>query len=187
VIAAPLVAGVDHETVAEPLPAMALTPPGAPGAPAGALGVTEFDGALAGPAPIELFAVTVNVYWVPLLRPLTTVFVVTLAFTDANWPPGEAVAVYPVIGDPPSLVGAIHETEAWALPAVALTPVGAPGTPGGVAGVTAFEGALGVLVPAQFVAVTVKVYETPLVSPVTVALVAPEVVEAVWPPEDVTV
>ena len=37
---------------------------------------------------------------------------------------------------PPFEAGAVHDTEAEALPAVAVTPVGAPGT---VAGVTLLE------------------------------------------------
>jgi hypothetical protein len=45
-------------------------------------------------------------------------------------------------------------TVACPLPAVALTPVGAPGTP---AGVTAFDGADAGPVPTPFVAATVKV------------------------------
>ena len=36
------------------------------------------------------------------------------------WPPAEAVAVYPVMGLPPVLVGAVHEIVAWALPGVAV-------------------------------------------------------------------
>ncbi len=40
---------------------------GAPGAP---VGVTALDGADAGPVPASLVAVTVNVYAVPLTRPL---------------------------------------------------------------------------------------------------------------------
>ena len=55
---------------------------------------------------------------------------------------------------PPSDDGALHATAAWVLPAVALTPVGAPGT---VAGVTALEASEGRLGPAPFVAVTVNV------------------------------
>jgi len=51
-------------TVAEVSPALADTPvgvPGADGAGAGALGVTEADEALAAPGPTALVAVTVNV------------------------------------------------------------------------------------------------------------------------------
>ena len=43
-------------------------------------------------------------------------------------PPGEAVAVYEVIAAPPFEEGALQEIVAWALPAVALTDVGAPGS-----------------------------------------------------------
>ena len=42
-------------------------------------------------------------------------------------PPGAAVTVYPVMAEPPSLTGAVHDTTAWAFPAVAEAPVGAPG------------------------------------------------------------
>jgi hypothetical protein len=51
------------------------------------------------------------------------------------------------------------------LPGVAVPIVGAPGT---VAGVTEFDAADAVLVPAEFVAVTVKVYAVPLLRPETV-------------------
>jgi hypothetical protein len=61
---------------------------------------------------------------------------------------------------------------------VAVPIVGAPGV---VAGVTALEEPEAADVPAAFVAVTVNVYEVPLVRPVTTILVAPAVV-AVAPP-----
>ena len=50
--------------------------------------------------------------------------------------------------------GALHDTDACALPAVAITSVGAPGV---VTGVTALEALDAELVPTPFVAVTVKV------------------------------
>jgi hypothetical protein len=64
----------------------------------------------------------------------------------------------------PLAAGAVNVTAAWAFPAVAVPIVGAPGTP---AGVTLFDGADAGPVPTAFVAVTVKVYAVPLVSPVT--------------------
>ena len=71
-------------TVACALPAVAVTPVGAPGADAG---VTLFDGADGGPVPIALVAVTVNVYAVPLVSPVITWLVAVLpAF--ASTPPG---------------------------------------------------------------------------------------------------
>ena len=54
----------------------------------------------------------------------------------------------------PLEAGAVHETVALALPAVAVTPVGAPGT---VAGVAEFEARDAEPVPTALVAVTVKV------------------------------
>ncbi len=65
------------------------------------------------------------------------------------------------------------------LPAVAVTPVGAPGT---VTGVTEADDAEAVLVPAAFVAVTVTVYAVPLVNPVIVQPVV--AVVQVAPPGD---
>jgi hypothetical protein len=55
---------------------------------------------------------------------------------------------------PPFDAGAVKLTVAWALPAVADTAVGAPGT---LAGVTLFETADAGPLPAAFAAVTVKV------------------------------
>jgi hypothetical protein len=98
-------------------------------------------------------------------------------------PPGLAVAVYPVIGDPPVEVGALQDTVARPFPAVAETPVGAPGA---VAGVTALDGDEAGPAPAPLVAVTVNVYAVPFVKPETVNGLAEPV--AVAPPgEAVTV
>ena len=69
-------------------------------------------------------------------------------------PPGLAVALYCVITAPPLLVGAVKLTLAEALPAVAAPIVGAPGT---FAGVMLFDAADAAPVPAELVAVTVKV------------------------------
>jgi hypothetical protein len=65
----PSFAGAVHETTAEALPATADTPVGAPGTPA--TGVTDAEGVEGGLVPMALVAVTVNVYGVPLVRPLT--------------------------------------------------------------------------------------------------------------------
>jgi hypothetical protein len=79
---------------------------GAPGTPDG---VTELDGADSGPLPTEFVACTVNVYEVPFVSPVTTIGdVAPLAVK----PPGVLVTVYPVIGEPPVLAGAVKDTEA---------------------------------------------------------------------------
>lgn len=78
---------------------------------------------------------------------------------------------------PPLLAGGVKVTVAWAFPAIASTPVGAPGTP---AGMTLLEGAEVAPMPLLFVVATVNVYDVPLVRPVTVmGLCAPV---AVAPP-----
>ena len=100
--------------------------------------------------------------------------------------PGFEVTVYPVIAEPPLLTGAVNITVAWAFPAVAVPIVGTPGTVDDAVGVTEFEAALAELFPMAFVAVTVKVYAVPLVSPVTViGLVVP--VPKILPGLEVTV
>ena len=71
-----------------------------------------------------------------------------------------------MIALPPVLVGAVKATLALALPAVALTLVGAPGTVSGAAGVT-FNVLLAVLEPTALTAVTLQPYCVPLVRPVT--------------------
>jgi hypothetical protein len=70
-----------------------------------------------------------------------------------------------VIAEPPLLIGAVKVMVACPLPRVAVIPVGAFGV---VAGVTALLAAELALVPTILVAVTVKVYSTPFVRPVTV-------------------
>ena len=83
----PLDTGALHETVAWPSLGAALTPVGAPGTDAGVTAGEATDAAL---VPIEFVAVTVNVYAVPSVRPVTTAVVpVVLAVK----PPGDDVTV----------------------------------------------------------------------------------------------
>ena len=72
-----------------------------------------------------------------------------------------------MIGEPPSEAGAVKLIVACALPGVAVTPVGAPGTVAGATGVTVtlVDAAL---VPTALVAVTEHVYVVPLARLVTV-------------------
>lgn len=89
-----------------------------------------------------------------MIRP-ETVAVVVMPFAVVTLRfPGLDVTVYEAIALPPAFVGAVQLTVACALPAVALTPVGAPGV---AEGVTALEGADAGPVPIALVAVTVKV------------------------------
>src|SRR6478736_5022407 len=97
-----------------------------------------------------------------------TVPTVLSPVTVATAPPGLAVIVYDVMGEPLT-TGTFHDTWADLSPRTATTPVGAVGMP---AGVTAADGAEGCEVPIALVALTVKVYEMPLIRPVTVPVVA---------------
>jgi hypothetical protein len=72
---------------------------------------------------------------------------------------------------PPVLDGAVKLTVALLFPEVAVPIAGAPGTE---AGVTLLEAAEALPIPTLLVAVTVKVYDVPFVSPLTaMGLVAP--------------
>ena len=82
------------------------------------------------------------------------------------------------------LDGAVHDTEAFVLPAVAVTAVGASGTVFGVTAVDADDAAES---PTALLATTENVYAVPLVKPDTVTDVAPVVVAITPPGEDVTV
>ena len=59
-----------------------------------------------------------------------------------------------MIAEPPVFVGAVKVTVAWALPAVAVPMVGAPGM---ATGVTLFDAAEAAPVPTALAAVTLKV------------------------------
>src|SRR5918912_1152678 len=186
----PFDAGAVHEIVADASPAVAVTAVGAPGTVAG---VTLLEASEAGPVPTAFVAVTVNVYAVPFVSPVTVAVVGTSVLptgglTVAEPPAGEEVTVYEVIALPPFEAGAVQDTLAAALPAVATTPVGAPGAVAAPTGVTAFDGVDAGPVPAALEALTVKKYVVPFVNPVTVALVAGAATVAVSPPGlDVTV
>lgn len=71
IAAPPFDPGADHDTVTCASPGVAVVIVGEPGTEADATGVTEEDAADAGPVPTALVAVTVNVYAVPLVSPLT--------------------------------------------------------------------------------------------------------------------
>ena len=177
----PLLAGAAKLTAALPLLPLAAMPVGAPGAIAA--GVTAAEAPEAVPVPTLFVAVTVNVYAVPLVRPVT---VIGEEGPVAVRPPGEAVTVYPVIGEPPVFVGAVKLTVALPLLTLALIPVGVPGAV--AAGLTEDDALDAVPVATEFVAVTVKVYAVPLVKPVTVIGEAlPVAVTAVPPPTGVAV
>ena len=90
-----------------------------------------------------------------------------------------------MIEAPPLEAGAVHEISDWVFAApVALTDVGAPGIADGT---TAEVAADATDVPRAFVAVTVNVYEVPLVRPFTVQNSAPSVPQVRPPGDAVTV
>ena len=67
----PFDAGAVHESATDASPAVPTTPVGAPGAVAAAAGVIAADAAESAPVPMPLIAATLNVYAVPLVRPVT--------------------------------------------------------------------------------------------------------------------
>jgi len=86
---------------------VAVTAIGAPGTVLGVVAALASD---SGEVPIALVAVTVKVYAVPLVRPVTVAVVAPVVLTVA--PSGDAVTVYLVITEPPLLAGAVHDTTA---------------------------------------------------------------------------
>ena len=123
------------------------------GAPGSVAGTAEFVAADAVPVPTAFDAVTEHVYEYPLASPETTAGL-AVEVADPAVPPLEdtqAVA-YPVMVDPPLLVGAVNVTEIWALPRVAVPITGAVGT---VAGTVAAEADEAAPEPTVFVATTV--------------------------------
>ena len=123
------------------------------------------------------------VYATPFVKPVT---VIGEDVPVALIPPGEAVTVYPVIADPPVFVGAVKLRVALPLPPLAEMVVGVPGAV--IGDVTADEAPDDVPAPTALVAVTVYVYATPFVKPVTViGEDVPVAVTAVPPPTGVAV
>jgi hypothetical protein len=89
-LAPPLLTGAVHDTAAEAFPPTADTAVGAPGTVAG---VTELDAPELAPLPTLFVAVTVNLYPVPLVKPVTRQLVVLpFAVVQVN-APGELVTV----------------------------------------------------------------------------------------------
>ena len=139
-------------------PAMVYPTPALP------VGVSELtnDGAIfgSGVTPLELLealdvptpfvAVTVNVYVVPFVKPVTTI---GLCDPVAIIPSGDDVTVYEVIADP-LRPAPLKATVARESPGVAVTEVGAVGVP---AGVTAEDAVDASEFPTEFTATTVKV------------------------------
>ena len=141
---------------------MAVTVVGALAADCGVTAEEEADGT---ESPISLVATTVNVYGVPLVRPVTTQEEALAAALHVN-PPGEDTTVKPVSAVPPLFAGAVKETVA--APAVltaADTDVGAPGSVAGVAAIDAVDKSE---VSEALVAVALNVYADPFVNPVQV-------------------
>jgi len=84
--------------------------------------------ALDAPVPMAFVAATVKVYEVPDVNPETEMVPEPAVLNVPVMPPGDDVAVYDVIGTPPSNAGAVYETVAVVVPvAVAVPIVGAFG------------------------------------------------------------
>ena len=92
--------------------------------------MTDPEAPDAAEAPTALVAVTVNVYVVPVVRPVTVNVPLPDWFKVAVTEPGVDVAVYDVIVAPPLDVGAVNATVAVVSPVTVAAPItGAPGAP----------------------------------------------------------
>src|SRR5258708_26149042 len=111
--APPLEAGASQLNITWLFPGVTSRPAGAPGTVAG---VTELDGDEAGPVPTALVAVTVKVYLVPLVRPLT-VALVAVPLALAGTSPGHRGPVVPGVRRSPWVSAATPGTCAQGRPA----------------------------------------------------------------------
>ena len=157
-------------------------PPGVPGTPDWAAGVTDADGVDAAEVPPALLAVAVNVYAVPFVRPDTTHAPDAPTIVHVA-PPGDAVTVCDVAGHT-SMASA---TDTLTAPSPTTAP-GAVGTLGFAIGVTDADGVDAAEVPPALLAVAVNVYAVPFVRPDTThAPDAPTIVHVAPPGDAVTV
>ncbi|MFA6290802.1 MAG: hypothetical protein WC637_03420 [Victivallales bacterium] len=145
----PLDAGGVKFTTACPFPLTAVPIIGASGTVAG---VTAAETADACPDPTAFVALTVKLYAVPFVSPVT---VIGLVFPVSVFPPTVDVTVYDVMATPPLDKGGVKKTVAWVFPLIQVTAVGAPGSD--AVGAMMLEGADGSLVPRAFFAITVNV------------------------------
>lgn len=112
------------------MPNTALTEVGAPGV---VRGVPEFEAAESTELPATLIATTVNVYAVPLVRPVTVHARVEARLVHVL-PPGFEVTRYDVMAAPPVLDGEVQVSEIdWS---ETPTSSGFPGALGVVDGTT---------------------------------------------------
>lgn len=91
-------------------------------------GVTELVATEAAPVPTAFAAVTVKVYAVPFVSPVTTQLNAPVDVHD--FPPGDEVTVYTVRAFPKSLFSGLQETVAEAFPGTANGVKGAVGAAG---------------------------------------------------------
>jgi hypothetical protein len=103
------------------------------------------------PDPALFVASTVNVYALPLVRPVTVQLMVDVVQVNE---PGDEVTVYEMIAAPPVVNGADQETVTEESSLVPMSPVGTPGT---VAGETAADESDAAPAPTAFVAETLNV------------------------------
>lgn len=142
--------------------------------------VTPPEAGEGGLLPTALVATTLKMYVWPLVNPPAgpnTVHAIEVVVVQV-WVPGVDVTVYEMTGDPPSLLGAVHDTSTLVPATTADRTVGAPGTFGidTLADCSERE-----LLPNALVAITVKVNDAPRVNPRTVHAVPVEVVQLAVP------
>ena len=130
------------------------------------VGLTELEEPDPLDVPAVLVAVEEKVYARPLVRPVTVHEVAGLVTVQVRLP-GNAVTVYEA-GAPP-VPESVTLTVADPSPA---TAVGVSGVPGASSGLTLFDAADPLEVPAALVAVAENEYGVPFVRPVTVHEVA---------------
>jgi len=117
----PLEPGAENVIVASPFPRVAVPIVGAPGTVDGTTELLVPEEIL---VPNSFVAVTVNVYVVPFVKPVTIIGDVPAVPVN---PPELEVTVYEVMALPPLLAGGVNEMVACPSPRVATPIIGASG------------------------------------------------------------
>ena len=158
---APIVLGAFHVTVADAFPATAVIPVGAEGGVTGATGITTFDETEGTLVSCEFSTVTLNVYAIPFVKPITVAVLLAALFisppvtSTSSTPVSTAfdlyvVTMYLIIAELPC-AEIVQLTIADSFPAIAETVAGAVGATIGIGKklLTTLLGSLSLLRPSE--------------------------------------
>jgi hypothetical protein len=135
-------------------------------------GVTAIEGKERGLVSCEFVAVTLNVYALPFIKPVTLAVVAVPAFTvGLASAPKYGITVYLIIAEDPGVLEGFHLTVADAFSGSAIISVGAEGATGGAVSVLLSKPSAVAVKLFSFVTIRRNLYSVPYSKLLTVALV----------------